>query len=307
MSSARPRRLANEVLVLEPFADHAEGQPFHLVDGVEAPHVVASGKLVDIAMQVLGAHLVIDALMRPLEHSPEGLNALRMHGTVDVFSGAMLDDGVIVEALIAGVLIRVNHGVRGGVIQDKFLEHGLRGRVNHSGLDLVLAAALNADNRRFAHRASGPRNFLAAVLVALFAAHVRLVHFDGAVEGGSDLRGPGLADAMHQMPRMFLGNAQVAVHFHTGDAFEAGRHEVHGNDPLLQWQLAGLHGRVGFDGEVFAALRAPVRHRLGVGDGAGLFRSAPGAIPPGVAPAHVFKPLDGCGFVREELDELQNG
>ena len=52
-----------------------------------------SGKLVDVAVQVLLADLVERALVRTLEHSPEGLNAVHVHRIPDVLCGTVVRSG----------------------------------------------------------------------------------------------------------------------------------------------------------------------------------------------------------------------
>ena len=50
-----------------------------------------SGKLVDVAVQVLPADFVERALVSALEHGPEGFDAVRVHVAPDVLGGTMLD------------------------------------------------------------------------------------------------------------------------------------------------------------------------------------------------------------------------
>ena len=63
----------------------------HLLDGVHFAHVVAAGELVDVALQVLLAHLMVDSVVAALEHAPEALYAVRVGHLADVLADGVLD------------------------------------------------------------------------------------------------------------------------------------------------------------------------------------------------------------------------
>ena len=70
--------LRDQVFVPETLTDHTLRDVRHLVNGVALAVVVPTGKLPDIAVQVLGAHVVVGAVVAPLEHGPEGLDPVRV-------------------------------------------------------------------------------------------------------------------------------------------------------------------------------------------------------------------------------------
>ena len=63
--------LRDQVIVPEPLSDHTLRDVRHLVNGVALAVVVPTGKLSNVAVQMLGAHVVVSAVVAPLEHGPE--------------------------------------------------------------------------------------------------------------------------------------------------------------------------------------------------------------------------------------------
>ena len=83
--------------------------------------VVPSGKLGDVAPQVLAAEMVKGTDIAPLDHAPERVDALGAHLAPDVFPNAVLDGFVVGEALITAMFVRVDGRVRRSVVLDKAL------------------------------------------------------------------------------------------------------------------------------------------------------------------------------------------
>ena len=52
----------------------------------EWSHVVATGKLIDVALQVLNTNLVEGALAQSLEHCPERFQSVRVNRFLDVLA-----------------------------------------------------------------------------------------------------------------------------------------------------------------------------------------------------------------------------
>lgn len=74
---------------------------------------MTEGKLIDVTVQVLGTHVVIDAVMAAREKRSEALNPVGVSFVADILANRMIDANMIEalsrEADIAAVLIR-NHG-----------------------------------------------------------------------------------------------------------------------------------------------------------------------------------------------------
>ena len=89
----------DQIRIPKPLLVHAPYDGGHLLQRVYRPDIVPSGKLVDVAVQVLLADLVEGPLVRPFEHSPEGLNAVHVHRIPDVLCGTVVDCIAPVTAL----------------------------------------------------------------------------------------------------------------------------------------------------------------------------------------------------------------
>lgn len=68
-SAVHPSILAGyQVLVHGPSAGHSGNQNLHLIDDIQFPYIMAHHKLIHLAIQVLSADIVINALMSSFEH-----------------------------------------------------------------------------------------------------------------------------------------------------------------------------------------------------------------------------------------------
>lgn len=67
----------DKALVSEALADHPANRHFNELHGAGLCRVVPEGELIDIAMQVLGAHVVIDTIMAALQKRPEAARQSR--------------------------------------------------------------------------------------------------------------------------------------------------------------------------------------------------------------------------------------
>ena len=63
-----------QVFEAKPFALHPIDHRRHLSLGVQPPLVVTTGELVDLALQILGTHVMVSPDVPALEDSPERLN-----------------------------------------------------------------------------------------------------------------------------------------------------------------------------------------------------------------------------------------
>ena len=94
-------------------------------------------------------------------------------------------------------------------------------------------------------------------------ADVALVGLDRTLEGLTLEVVPALADAMRQVPRRLLRDAEVTVQLYAGDALKAGVEQVDGYGPLLVAELRVPHHRADLHAEELAAAvtAAAIGHR----------------------------------------------
>ena len=117
----------DQTLVGEAFADHSVNRHFDEAHGASFLGILAERKFVDVAMKVLLAHVVVDAIMAALEQRPEAFDAVGVDAVVtDVFTRRMID-GVMDVALrrkpaIGSKVVGDDSGTNRHVCSDKALE-----------------------------------------------------------------------------------------------------------------------------------------------------------------------------------------
>ena len=97
----------------------------HLVDGIQGSDVVPTGELIDIPLQVLLAHAVIGAVVTPLEHGPEGLNAVGVGRAFDVLPDTMTNGSMLEihpDPIVAAMVVCVDGGPRLDPLLSKLAE-----------------------------------------------------------------------------------------------------------------------------------------------------------------------------------------
>ena len=105
-------------------------------------------------MKMLWAHLVERAVMRPLQHGPEGLDPVGMGLAPDVFGDGMPNRLVCpADALVRLRVVGMDLGVVLGVLLDEILKYLGIGPGDDLGPDLVGRPVLHADHRRLPDRA----------------------------------------------------------------------------------------------------------------------------------------------------------
>ncbi len=88
--------------VCQPLPHHARREADHLVGGVHRPHVVAGGELVNVPLEVLVGDPVVGAVVCPLHHRPEALDAVCAGHAVDVLAGAVVDRLMVLDRAAVG-------------------------------------------------------------------------------------------------------------------------------------------------------------------------------------------------------------
>ncbi len=77
--------------IAEALAVHSPNHRGHLRLGVHRSAVMPSLELVNVPIQMLGSHLVVDAMVAALERRPKRLEPVRVSPAVHVLADAMLD------------------------------------------------------------------------------------------------------------------------------------------------------------------------------------------------------------------------
>lgn len=267
---------------------------------------MAEGKLIDVAVQVLGAHEVVDAVIATLKQRPEAFDAVSMGLLTDIFANAVAHDMVIkaLQVEIGAMAISIDR-LAGG---DGSANDRLKGSAVIAGDSTgnYLAAALeHPENCRLSGGAAPHVLALGGVLILLLTANVGFINFHRlATHWLIGLPGkPRLADALGQKPCAFLRHAQITCHLSRGDALAGRGHHVDGHEPLMQGKLGLSQNRAGADAEMLAAVPAAVGHRDMV-DAFGYVQAAAMGAGNTRRPTLVFEEFASGIFVRKLLKEL---
>ena len=86
---------------------------------IAVPDVAPPGKLVDVAVQVLGAELVKRPVIAALDHTPERVSSLCRGLALDILANGVLNGLVPRQPAIAGVIVGIDGGIWRGVVLEK--------------------------------------------------------------------------------------------------------------------------------------------------------------------------------------------
>ncbi len=262
----------------------------------------------NVAVKVLGAHVVVDADVAPLEQRPEAFDAVCVRHVPHVLPDAVVDLDVIIgplQAVVGAEAIGDDRCASTHVLTDEALDRGALDVLNSLGTDFAMEGA-EPDNRCLANGTTTRFEFLIAVLVAFFAADVRLVYLSLTAGAVATLGQPSFADALSEEPRGLLGDAKFAGHLGARDTLAGtGEHEDR-QKPLDQREATFGQNRAGANTEMLAAILATVSHRLVIFTLGRADRAAVAAYWL-IAPTLCLKELARRFFVRELLEELEGG
>ncbi len=207
---------SDQILVRETPARYAINKAVEAVEGM-ALHVAlieAKGELINVAVQVLVAGVVIDAMQAPLQDRPNALDAVRRHVVTRVLASTVNDRlvTILAKAGIARMLVSVDGRARLDALPDFGAQRLAMGAINRARHGAP-AALPHAENDRLADRPAPSMQLLALVLVALFAANIRLIDFDDAAQLIKVVAAR-FAEPTEDEPSGFLGDANFLGELH---------------------------------------------------------------------------------------------
>lgn len=223
--------------------------------------VVPELKFSDVQRQVFGAYLVIGADNTTLQDRPEALNRIRVDRPDNVLLRSVADHGMIIVIRPQMFEIRsiVGHQRRNTLI-NRAMHKAVDGAViharNHAGDEITLAAH-SADYSGLARTsAASTAAALVPMLVAVFAANIRLIHLYDATKAFFGLH-KAHANAVAHVPSGFVrAEAHVAVNLPRAYSLFAGKHQVSDFEPIPQRRIRVLKNGARIDRETVALRRA---------------------------------------------------
>src|SRR5579885_2004977 len=305
--SARGSSL-RQLRVSDAFASHTIHERIETLQSVtrHIPCVEANRKLIDIAVQMLLARLVIDAVQSTLEHSPHGFDSVGACHAAHVLVRRMVDALLLVEesgqVVVGRVLIGVERGTDFHIRVNRVLNFLLRCGEQWQGLDLA-STLTHSEDGHLADRAASEFLLVCFVLVALQSADESLINLDGAAQF-VEVFANCLAQAMQDEPRRLLSYAYLFCQLHRRDALASRNEQVHRIEPLMQRHMAALkdgsrsHREVQF-ASVATVIAGSVLHRCDACAALALWADD------AVWPKPRFQVLASRGFVREKLEQFE--
>lgn len=298
----------NERLVCEPLSRSAIYEAFEPRQGMvlDVAFVQSKRKLVNIAVKMLRAGVMIDANQPALQDGKDAFDAIGRRLAANVFARAVID-GIVDKTNIADTRVRA-----------AFV--GMQGR---SGLDMPVNGALDrffirrldwhsdrttatlshAKHGRLADRAAPGLEFLGLVLVLFEPSYIGFVYFYDALQH-FELRSARFAQPVKNEPSGLLSDANFLGKLHGRNALARRHKQIHRVNPLMQRNVGALENRSGSDREVLFALVAAVEAALASRDS--LAKAANRAARP-IRPKAALK-IDPRRFlVREHLEKLESG
>ena len=245
-----------QVLIPELLPFRASRHCRHLVCCVKRSAVVSACELVDVAVKVLDAHVMIHAVIAAFQACPVGLHTVGVRHAPNVLGDAVLNGLMGTgNALIGPRIVGIDHRVRLGVALYEPLQCRRVGRFDNLTGDLAGVSVLHADDRRLADGSAPGVQLLRLVLIPFLPADVCLIDLDRASELIAR-DGQGLTNAVRHVPCRLQSDTEVSVELHARHAFEVRHIEVEGNRPLVERDVGAMQDCTSLDGEVLAAISA---------------------------------------------------
>jgi len=277
--------------------------------------VQSEGELVNIAVKVLFASVMIDADQAALQDGPYALDSIRMSRATRVLANGVVDRLVTEEqpakVVVGCVLVRVKlapdfHRSMNLVLNrvDGIVWHNL-------GVD-ASATFPHPEHSNLADRTASGFQLFVLVLVTFESANEALIYLNRPAEFFTVAIRPEIAASLTEPaeyePCGLLSDADLFSQLHRRDSLACRHEQIHGVEPLVQGDLGALHYSPGAHGEVKGAGQASIVSVLPRGaccQGAhALTAEAHGAYRAGW-PHPAFKVEPRGFFVGEKREELE--
>src|SRR5712671_6787496 len=260
-----------------------------------SPAVEAEDEFIEVALEVLAAHPVVDAQGPDLEIGEDPVNPGQ-----DDMGGHLADDvGIVGHAGGAGGDVGGEEGVEAGgrVISD--LAEADAAGAKPAVLDLD-----GADDQHFALMAA-PATARDRIVFAA-ARDLGFINLDETGQGAAARGEHAAAQLGANQPRRLVGaESELTLQLQSRDAIGVGGHQISGPEPGGQRQLGAVHDGSGSDRGLPTAAGALIGPGLGF-QPPSLTTAAARAYKP-VRPARRDKVFSAGGFIAEALLELDQG
>src|SRR4051812_48703703 len=264
-------------------------------------------ELVNVAVQVLWAGMMVDADDAAFEDREDALDAVGRHAVANELASAVIDGLVIEEqtgeATVSGELVSVQRRANRDVLVNGPVNGFLIRVGDRLGLHLAAGPLAHTQNGSLADRAAPCVQLLCLVLVRLDTADIGFVNLDDTGQllefGAASLTQP----VQHE-PCRLLRDADLLRQLQAADPLPRRDEQVHRIDPFVQRDMRPLHHRPGANREVLLALAAAVIAAFARRDA--VSETANRTVRT-IRPETAFQPKPARFRVRNYLEKLVGG
>ena len=239
--------------------DYQAVQPVKCVS-FDVAFVQPECEFVNVAIQVLRAGVMVDAMQPTLHYSPDRLYAVRGDVPAHIFTRAMVDSLAVkeqpVQSVVGGGFVGVERRAGFDVGMDGAVQcRCINVRDMHS--DGAPATLTHSEDGGLSHSATPFIQPFAGVFIPLLATDVGFVNLNDTAQG-FDLLAASLAQPLQDEPRGLLRDTYLLGELQAADALARRDEQIHGIQPLVQRDVRPLEDRASSDGEILLALVAAV-------------------------------------------------
>ena len=232
--------------------------PFHVAI------VQAEGEFVNVAVKVLRAGVMVNAVHPTLHHCPNALNGIRIHIASAVLPCAVIH-GIVAEKESAN-----------SSVASRFIGHQLGADfdiLKHRPVQALFVGVFDGISNRatatltesydgsLAYRSATSTKFLGLMFVGFFPAEKGFIGFDYSLQFG-EFTAASLAQAVKHEPCRFLLYTDLFGDLHGRHAFASRDEQVHGIEPFVERDVRPLEDSAGAEREIKLALIAAMKASL---------------------------------------------
>lgn len=230
-------------------------------------NVQPESELVNVAMQVFLAGVMIDAMKAALQDSPNRLDAVSGDVPTSPLAFGMVNGTVLEEQTAYAGIRAVFVSVQGRTDFAELVDRALDDRqvVGFDNKSFRVAAALaHSKNRSLTDRAASLFQFLIFVLAAFQTADKSLIDFDDATQL-VNVRSARFAETLQHEPSRLLSHADLFRQLQGTNALPRRDEQIHRINPLVQGNMRPLKDSARPDREILftgvAAIEATLASR----------------------------------------------
>jgi len=299
----------DEPLVRQALANHAVNKAIQPFRGVpcDVPRIQPKREFVNVAVKVFRAGVMIDTMQAPFQDRPNALNTVRADRPSSELAKTVVDRVVLkeqaVKIVVGPVLISEQNRTGFNRAVDLILDGvDIRSGYDHCDGTSTFTALTHPEHCGFTNRTTPRVQLLALVLVALFSADESFVNLNEAAKL-SHLAVACFAESAQHEPCRLLSDADLFRQLHRTDALAGSDKQIHGIDPLVEWNMRPLKDRPSTDGEIELTGIAAVK-ASGLADGDMVPSFARWTDSPS-RPKTAFQVFPRRSFIGEEFEKLK--